>query len=379
MTTLELPSEIFVALLEKLELSQGFLNLEMKTNKPHTSRTLLLPTKEVMGLIRSAKQGDAEGVVEYVQNKNEKLIHKIEQAKMAEMEDHIPVQAHHNVPQAIPTNNINMSKYQEYAEYNEPVYKQPDQTYQHSQQYQDQEYQQEQNYEHQDYEEPVEITQNHSNSVITVQEESVVSNRQKMDPLQSELLSVFEMYCSLGDPLNSQFLSNSKFIKMVLQVCENTNNELEIEIPDIELIFAKSASFGNEHQEQNDSTPNVINFDQFMFSLELIAMKAYDSPSAVHVLIQDHILPLKDQINQEVTSSSEHIIQLMEILKDEEMANLLELIHKTLYPYYNFYSNDNDLMTLDHFAAFCQDFKIFPDILPDELVVNFFKTLSNFY
>lgn len=219
--------------------------------------------------------------------------------------------------------------------------------------------------------------QNESNAQI--QEESIMSNN--LDQLQTELVTVFEMYCNLGDPLNSQFMSLNKFCKMIMNVKENSQdnqNLNEINMPDVELIFAKAANYGN--QTNLESNINVINFSQFMFALELIAMKVYRySANAISYLIKDHILPLKDYINEEVTASSEHIIQLMEILKDEEMVNLLELIHKTLYPYYTFYCNEQNLMTLDSFIDFCQDFRIFPDILPDELVIQFFKTLSNFY
>jgi hypothetical protein len=43
-----------VLLLEKLELSKGFLNLEKMTFKPHVSKTSLLPDKELVDLIEDA-------------------------------------------------------------------------------------------------------------------------------------------------------------------------------------------------------------------------------------------------------------------------------------------------------------------------------------
>jgi hypothetical protein len=86
-----------------------------------------------------------------------------------------------------------------------------------------------------------------------------------------------------------------------------------------------------------------------------------------------------DQINNEVVQNNEHILNLMEVLKNEEMVNLLELIHCTLYPYFNFYSDESGVMREDQFIHFCKDFMIFPDILPEEIVMNFFCTLSQFY
>ena len=54
MAQIELPSETFILLLEKLELSKGFLNLEKRTNKPHISQTSLLPSQEVVDMIEDA-------------------------------------------------------------------------------------------------------------------------------------------------------------------------------------------------------------------------------------------------------------------------------------------------------------------------------------
>ena len=42
-------------LLERLELSNGFNNLEKKTNRPHTSKITLLPSRVVIGLLTEAK------------------------------------------------------------------------------------------------------------------------------------------------------------------------------------------------------------------------------------------------------------------------------------------------------------------------------------
>jgi hypothetical protein len=38
-------------LLERLELSKGFNNLEKQTNRPHTSKITLLPRKEIIQIL----------------------------------------------------------------------------------------------------------------------------------------------------------------------------------------------------------------------------------------------------------------------------------------------------------------------------------------
>lgn len=42
-------------LLERMELSKGFVNFEKKTNRPHTSKITLLPSKAIVRQIEFAK------------------------------------------------------------------------------------------------------------------------------------------------------------------------------------------------------------------------------------------------------------------------------------------------------------------------------------
>lgn len=69
----------------------------------------------------------------------------------------------------------------------------------------------------------------------------------------------------------------------------------------------------------------------------------------------------------------------MEILKDNDVIELLGIVHKTLYPYYEYYSNDQNLMQFKHFSKFWKDFGIFPDYLPKSKLYKFFHTLAGFY
>lgn len=69
----------------------------------------------------------------------------------------------------------------------------------------------------------------------------------------------------------------------------------------------------------------------------------------------------------------------MDILKDELMVEVLSCVHKTMIPYFAFYSSNKGLMNVDGFSKFCSDFGIFPDILTKAKISRFFFTLSNFY
>lgn len=48
-------AEMICLLLERMELSKGFLNIEKKTSRPHTSKLTLLPSKVMIQQISFAK------------------------------------------------------------------------------------------------------------------------------------------------------------------------------------------------------------------------------------------------------------------------------------------------------------------------------------
>ena len=50
-----LEAEILVESLERMEMSIGFNSLEMKTNRPHTSKATLLPSKNAIKNLNTAK------------------------------------------------------------------------------------------------------------------------------------------------------------------------------------------------------------------------------------------------------------------------------------------------------------------------------------
>jgi hypothetical protein len=73
------------------------------------------------------------------------------------------------------------------------------------------------------------------------------------------------------------------------------------------------------------------------------------------------------------------IEKLMQILKNDDVLELLGIVHKTLYPYYEHYSDDNTLMSFKHFSNFARDFGIFPDYLSKSKLYKFFHCLAGFY
>ena len=70
----------------------------------------------------------------------------------------------------------------------------------------------------------------------------------------------------------------------------------------------------------------------------------------------------------------------MEILKDQDIVDLLGSVHRSMMSFYFYYSDSNTgLLNFDGFSRFCTDFEIFPDILSKPKIMRFFKTLSGFY
>lgn len=62
------------------------------------------------------------------------------------------------------------------------------------------------------------------------------------------------------------------------------------------------------------------------------------------------------------------------------MVELLSTVHKSLLPYYSYYTHTTKLlMNFEGFSKFCHDFAIFPDILTKAKLMKFFNTLSTFY
>jgi hypothetical protein len=70
----------------------------------------------------------------------------------------------------------------------------------------------------------------------------------------------------------------------------------------------------------------------------------------------------------------------MEILKDQNIVEILGCVHRGMMPYYTYYADQkHSLMNFDGFSKFCTDFEIFPDILSKPKIMRFFKTLSGFF
>jgi len=190
-----------------------------------------------------------------------------------------------------------------------------------------------------------------------------------------------------------KFYTLLKEAGLIMNTEEAEGNEVvSLSNADVELIFSKALN----HESVSGS--RELNFDQFFFALELVGIKVFNfAPNGTDLLLNDFIFPLKEEPTEYSTDhpennntipeeenedspciNNETIVQLMEILKDEEMIDLLELLHQTLVPFFHRFS-EKGKMTIDGFNAFCEEFKIYPEILPERTVQGLFHALSDFY
>lgn len=69
----------------------------------------------------------------------------------------------------------------------------------------------------------------------------------------------------------------------------------------------------------------------------------------------------------------------MEMLRDPDVIEALNLVHKSIIYFYRFYSNATGLMNFDNFVKFTRDFGIFPDLIAKSKLHRFFYTLSGIH
>jgi hypothetical protein len=164
----------------------------------------------------------------------------------------------------------------------------------------------------------------------------------------NELLNIFKFYCSFGDPLNTQYLTNFKWTKLLREArliktnnkfdgnktnnsyAEN-NNDYGISYNDIdrhyfkvtnkaekprELIQVNSTTIslkGNEPKNKIVNSNSKIDFNTFINLLEYscsIIFPNKDLKESIDFIITSHILPLgKNNTNKLISS---HINFLME-------------------------------------------------------------------
>jgi hypothetical protein len=69
----------------------------------------------------------------------------------------------------------------------------------------------------------------------------------------------------------------------------------------------------------------------------------------------------------------------MELLKDDQMIDLLEVVHDSLFIVFKSYADKNLIMSKTAFKKYAEEFGLCPDVLPEDKVMYLFNTLSKFF
>jgi hypothetical protein len=77
--------------------------------------------------------------------------------------------------------------------------------------------------------------------------------------------------------------------------------------------------------------------------------------------------------------NSVFITRLMEVLKDPDVVEILNYVHKSLIYYYNFYSDSYGFMNFNNFIRFSKDFSLFPDVASKPKLLRFFYALAGIH
>ena len=233
-----------------------------------------------------------------------------------------------------------------------------------------------------------------SESIVT---ESALSLRPetliKLDPFLERVQHIFQAYCSYGDPMNTTRLNSSNYLRL-LKDCgvirtEDTrySKAALLEPIEVDLMFTRLAGTNKKTRPATSrptssrSSWRVFTFSQFLKSLESVAQRLYPDHSlenAYITLIQEVLLPLENEWNDERGIGSTGVKQLIDLLKSEEMIEVLILVHKSLLYFYKHYAQPRGLLNFPNFIRFCKEFNIFPDLVSKAKLLRLFSTMAMF-
>jgi len=322
-------SEKLCFLLERMELSIGFTNLEKKTNRPHNSKTSLIPPTNLLRKLVEQKtlnftddkkpEENKQKLAEINLNNNEK-----KQSPKKEKTEYLQIIDEYR--------ESLITIFEKYSSFGEPL----------------------------------NTTNLKSAKFVKMLRDAGLLLITKKDPNFSET----------QHPLNFLNINDANIIyskvtsqKSVDPSDRNSKNIIG-RIP-----------FNASNKDYSSST-NRMNFETFINSLFLIAQKTMPlSPyeESIPYIIKLHLYKLLPESVTERNVSNNQLFELMQILKDKTMVQLLGLVHKSLQPYYNYYASQNGLMSTEGFLKFCSDFSIFPDVTSKAKLMRMFEILSNIY
>lgn len=245
------------------------------------------------------------------------------------------------------------------------------------------------------------------------------------------LLSIFQKYCSYGEPLNTTRLKSAKFMKMIRdcnlfglsKAMKSNDSQINVLKPvDVDLIYAKvtgikiiseksmsgisqimSSTMSNIKISESQMSPRkteygfsekrgagvkgsanvsikMMEFEQFVSGLELISKKIFpelNNEESLEKIICQYIIPLDKATISDRGISNDTLQNLMQLLKESGMTKFLNVVHRSLLPYFKMNANSKGLMTLEGFVKFCTDFELFPDVITKPRLNRIYYTIAS--
>lgn len=239
-----------------------------------------------------------------------------------------------------------------------------------------------------------------------------------IDKYRADLEKIFSQYSTSSDPSGVAQMNCFKFIKFLKDIkavrVEGTYQdeaaEDTIEVKDADLVFT-SVTHNNRPQSrqfkigkkteplEKVKTSKTIGFKRFLKALELIVMKIYGSQSPMdkavdnfyYIKIARNLLVSKQKkqpanaqtkpsiANEKLALCNKYLRVLNDVLKDDHLIEMLDTVHKCIYPLFSCYSNNDGLLDFDSYFSLLKDFGVFPDLTVAMKLEGMFDALSHIF
>ena len=239
-----------------------------------------------------------------------------------------------------------------------------------------------------------------------------------IDKYRNDLEKVFNQYSTIQDVSGIHQMNCFKFIKFLKDIkavraetaYHESYTEDTIGIKDADLIFT-SATHSNRPQSrqfkigkniepmEKVKTSKTIGFKRFLKALELVVIKIYGSQAPIekavenfyYIKIAKNLLASKPK-NQTAESQpkapiateklalcNKYLRVLNDVLKDEHLIEMLDTVHKCVYPLFSCYAVTDNQLDFDNFFSLFKDFGVFPDLITALKLEGIFDALSHVY
>ena len=211
-----------------------------------------------------------------------------------------------------------------------------------------------------------------------------------------DLLNLYKTIVSFGDQFNFQYMKSKAFLKFLVEsnLIKDKYNNFGLKLNDIDIFFIKMCLLmkNNEQylKQNNKNSSNItvnvsygeIDYPTFIISIEILSrllLTHLPTKQAIDTLIVDYILNNKEITNNKINEIEEKIENLKELQNNQEIIEILQIVHKAFYPLFIYYTKENEgLMSIENFMKFTKDFEIFPFLIGKAKLNSFFNGISQY-